>query len=536
MDEEIKKAGGDISEEAKAKNENMPKLKRTLSMDEYQYYNLACLKLREENHNVMGMAIFLASFIFVACGLLPKIDLNNVALDIALFLMGIAGLSLLGSAVLSLFSNNLLLRFLILISQKNVILDRKALIHLFQKGYSFRQAAKLLWISGIVELMLGFLAYCADLNIILAICLIVVVVGMSYWLWQYMKFVNKTGAFRIPHKAMISSIETEEAEIPPVGTEDKNKFDEKMLVPAMRAVLQNSSEHVRKDAIRVLGKMATPESIQILLSLLGDASSTIRAQAIAALGRSGEKNIKEALYCLIGDETMEVRIAVANALGLLHDEDAGDLLLGALEDRTPEVRGAAAEALGNIRYKKALKRLIGHAADPDWFVRYNSIIALGKLKNYITPESFQKIVDSLHDEHPEVRAAGLHVVQKLKKELAKEDPLYPELEEILGHLSQETTEDRQLAGESGHSTPPPPTRPPTPILPSALAKEATSSLTKDATPSSAHLATPPSPTTSDANSSSQPPSLPSDSTPTKLDDQAPHKPNPDSTTSNSESL
>lgn len=449
MDDETKKNSTEIvSDDTKYKSDITSKPKRPMSMDEYQYYNLACLKLREENQIAIIVAIFLSAFILMTCSLLQKIDLQNIVLDGAFILIALAGLSLIGSIILSMISNNLLLRFLMFIRQKNVQIERKVVIHLFQKGYSYRQATTKLLVCGLIQIMLFFVFYVASLNIIFVLCILPVVVATACWLWYDIKRMNKTGAFRIPQKAIIIGIEPEESEIPPAATEEKSKFDDKTLVPAMQSILRSTSEHVRKDAIRILGKIATPEAIQILLSLLGDSSSTIRAQAIAALGRSGEKNIKEALYCLINDETVEVRVAVANALGLLHDEDAGDLLMAALEDNTPEVRGAAAEALGNIRYKKAMKKLIGHASDVDWFVRYNSVVALGKLKNYLTAESFQKIVDSLHDDHAEVRAAGLHVMQKLKKELAREDPLYPELDEIFSHISQEQIEDRQTATES----------------------------------------------------------------------------------------
>ncbi len=405
---------------------------KKLSTDELQYYVSTCVRFREEVANTMKLAIFLSAFVLLCCGLLTLTTFRTIFLDIALFFMGLAGLSFLSGSILSVISSGYLANFLITIKVKNLPTDKKQMLDYFQKGYIFKQSSTFLLLSGMAEIMLFVLCYLANFNGILAICAITVIIGLTYWLWEYRRTIEKVGGLKLPRK-FIPIVEDEMSNVLSTNLpiDEKPKFEEKMILPAVQSLLKNTSSNVRKDAIRILGKIGTPEAIQILCTMVGDSVSSIRAQAIAALGRSGEKNVREILYCLLADESMEVRVATVSALGHLHDEDAGDGIIACLSDTTPEVRGAAAEALGNLRYKKGMSPLLQHLNDKDWFVRHNVIMALGKLKPHLSTESIQKLVDAIDDENSEVRVITAHVLQKIQEDMSQNDPLYIEIQTAL---------------------------------------------------------------------------------------------------------
>ncbi len=441
--EEPKKTVASESEEELSKSSLSHKMKKIWANEESPYYLSFASKFREENGQLMILSVILSAFVLLCCGLLPQIALQNVALDIGLFLMALAGLSFLATSALTVLSNAWLIRFINLIRQKTVVLDKKQVLLLFHKGYGLRQISKILWLSGIIECMFFLLCYLANFSIILTCCIFTILAGLSYWLWQYLKVIEKLG-FRLPRKPIPMLDEDFSQVLPPEISIDQKKSDGNVILPSIQALLHSTSEKVRKDAIKILGRIGSLESVQILVTLLGDPSPIIRTQAVAALGKIGDKSVKDALYCLLGDDVSEVRVAVIDALGHLRDEDSGELLLPLLEDSSPEMRGAVAEALGNLGHKKSIKALVNHLNDADWFVRYKTIIALGKMKLYLSSEAISKLMQCVHDENSYARSSAVHALQKIAEDMSHNDPLYQELQKKLANASQETSEDTQL--------------------------------------------------------------------------------------------
>ncbi len=432
-----------------------------LDREEKQFYGFSCKKFQQESWIMMAISGFLTGFILLFYALFLKNDKGNVWLDIALFSVAIAQLSLFCALGMSIFSHIFLARFEVLNSQEHLTGDKKNLLALFNKGYSYKQGTKILVFLGMIGLITFLFFYLAHINIMLSLCILIAMAGILYWAYIYVRMLQKSGLVHSHHK-LFSLLEEDSSSI--FSEENKAEIEEKIVLSGIQAILQSNSVKVRQNAVKALGKLSTQEAIYLLTKNLGDPVPEVRAQVASVLGKSGEKSVREPIKCLLNDEAPEVRVAVAEALGNLKDETALDALIDALDDSCPEVRGAASEALGNLRKKKSIKPLLSQIKDKDWFVRHKVILALGKMKEELPVEGIEKLMQATEDENEYVSIAARHVLKKISGEMSHEDPLYEEVTEALEQeaarknkksenleskdaVSEKTQEDKALAKE-----------------------------------------------------------------------------------------
>jgi HEAT repeat protein len=98
-------------------------------------------------------------------------------------------------------------------------------------------------------------------------------------------------------------------------------------------------------AIDILGRLHSPESVPLLVSLLHDADQNARARAAHSLGLIGDPRAASQLVAALGDEAWPVRAMAAKALGMVPGTEGIPALQTALADREWWVRSNAAEAL-----------------------------------------------------------------------------------------------------------------------------------------------------------------------------------------------
>ena len=430
----------DINAEGKKK-----KRKHRFTSHEQQYYTLSCEKFRQESWLLLLGAAITASLLLVVFGAFPTAS-PGIFLGIAVFFLSLAELALLTAAIMAMLANAFFSRFLVLSLQETRLGDRKTLLSFFSKGYARKQAAKILWSGALGIIALFLLFYLAHLNPILCLCIIMVIMGLGYWIYGYMKMIEKTGILRLPRKPL-AILEEDVSNIYP-GTapqQSKSDIDSQLALSGIVTVLQNSEAKVRRNAVKSLARISSPEAIQILITTIGDSAPEVRAQAVAALGRIGEKSVLDAIICILDDVSSEVRTAAAEALGNMQAEQALESLIAALNDDCPDVRGAAAEALGNLSKKKSLNPLLEKLDDSDWFVRHKTVVALGKIKADLALEGIEKLMRATTDKHEYVAAAAKHVLKKLAQDMSQEDPLYEEVTEALENEPVEEDDENVAA-------------------------------------------------------------------------------------------
>ena len=174
-----------------------------------------------------------------------------------------------------------------------------------------------------------------------------------------------------------------------------------LVMADVLARLDDPDHEVRDEAARALGRIRSPDAVDVLLACLRDPHSSIRPQAARALGQIGDRRAVESLTQYLESASADLRQACADAL---HDiagrepappspratralrtmERADDDLPAAdiidrLDDADHEVREEAARALGRIRSPEAVEPLIRHLQDPGSTIRPQAARALGQI-------------------------------------------------------------------------------------------------------------------------------------------------------------
>ncbi len=211
------------------------------------------------------------------------------------------------------------------------------------------------------------------------------------------------------------------------------------LVDRWTAALADHRWWVRAEAVRALGLVRDPASVDTLLAALNEPHEEVRAAAVDALGRIGDARCAPALLAQLHDESRHqrarlieairclgpsimpvlleharalasntammvdivgivggtaaidsllewtdapepsLRVAALRALGSIGLDDRGFFYaLRHLDDGDPEVRGMAARALGRIGRQEAVPYLAQHL-DDEWLVAAHCATGLRRL-------------------------------------------------------------------------------------------------------------------------------------------------------------
>ena len=141
--------------------------------------------------------------------------------------------------------------------------------------------------------------------------------------------------------------------------------DERALEPMM-----NLARRRNKEAIGVLGKIASDEPIDMLLDYVDtDSDPHLQRVTMKTLGEIGGPEAAEPVAQQLVAEDPEVRSAAARALGMIGDPRAIEPLAEVLDaDEAQTVRGSAAWALVEIGTQEALEVVGAYAEDPSFLV------------------------------------------------------------------------------------------------------------------------------------------------------------------------
>jgi HEAT repeat protein len=119
-------------------------------------------------------------------------------------------------------------------------------------------------------------------------------------------------------------------------------------LPILIHALRSDDEDTRAAAVRVLGEIADPKSLQPLIALLKDPSPTIQTLVVESLAGFRHQGIAPHLLPLIQHENKHMVIAALNTLGALNATEAIGPIIALTTHRDPDIRKTAAEVLGRI--------------------------------------------------------------------------------------------------------------------------------------------------------------------------------------------
>ena len=125
-----------------------------------------------------------------------------------------------------------------------------------------------------------------------------------------------------------------------------------------------------KDAIEILGKIATPEAIETIAEYVEtDSDPQLQKTTLKALGEIGSEDATQAVANALVAENEGVRSHAARSLGMIGDTRAIDPLADVLaDDESDTVRASAAWALVQIGTEDALEAASEHADDRSYLV------------------------------------------------------------------------------------------------------------------------------------------------------------------------
>lgn len=138
-------------------------------------------------------------------------------------------------------------------------------------------------------------------------------------------------------------------------------------------------EQQRALMVRVLGRSADSERVDMLINYLIKGTPTLQGAAAEALGYIGDERAISPMLLLVHDRSNELREIAAEALGRIGNERAFEPLVALLKDENEWVRRAAAAALGDLGDRRAIEPLAELLQDETNVVQDAAFEALQKL-------------------------------------------------------------------------------------------------------------------------------------------------------------
>jgi HEAT repeat protein len=173
--------------------------------------------------------------------------------------------------------------------------------------------------------------------------------------------------------------------------------DDVVAATAEEALLKvEGATWARYYATYVLGQIRSPHGVRPLLSVLGDPSPVVRYGVVRALGRISSKNVAGPLaLVLVSDTDAAARAEAAKALAQVEIDDPVfvSMLLTGIKDRSPQVRVPVTRLLGRLEDARVVAPLLDALEDSHWKVRRNAENALVSMGSAAVPALIEKLAE-----------------------------------------------------------------------------------------------------------------------------------------------
>ncbi|GJL63072.1 HEAT repeat domain-containing protein [Candidatus Nitrospira salsa] len=169
-------------------------------------------------------------------------------------------------------------------------------------------------------------------------------------------------------------------------------------------LLQDPEWVVRQEAVITLGEMGDERCIEPLARCLRDGDWQVREAAVEAVAMIGSPAVDILLRYLRDWDSRKYAI---KALGKINDERVLDPLISMLKN--DEFKDDATNALAELGLP-AVEKLIKALNDKDEFVRKQSILALGEIKD---PAAVDPLIENLKNDDWWIRLTSAAALEKI---------------------------------------------------------------------------------------------------------------------------
>lgn len=172
-------------------------------------------------------------------------------------------------------------------------------------------------------------------------------------------------------------------------------------------LLEHSEPEVRREILRAIARLAVREAIPAVRQRLKtDSSVSVRGEAIRTIARLEEADAFDELLPYLKDDEPELRVAAIVGLmrhvGMEGVAAAMDQFAKLRDSSEPESRRLAARILGDIEIQNFYRPLLPLLRDSNLEVRYEALLAAGKLQN---PRLWPEVLAAL--DIPNLQSAAL---------------------------------------------------------------------------------------------------------------------------------
>ncbi|HOJ76107.1 MAG TPA: MFS transporter [Phycisphaerae bacterium] len=160
-----------------------------------------------------------------------------------------------------------------------------------------------------------------------------------------------------------------------------NRRDGNLMLPEIVAALDDPDVTLRREALLALGRLGTPEALDLLRWYVYDPDAAVRAQSLEAIAQSGTPDRVDLLKRALHDPDSRVRRAAVEALGRDGDREAASHLRSMLVgERDGEVLMSVAVALSRLKEFGAVREMLDLALQSDnSTVRAQMLVGLADL-------------------------------------------------------------------------------------------------------------------------------------------------------------
>ena len=187
--------------------------------------------------------------------------------------------------------------------------------------------------------------------------------------------------------------------------------------PDLIQLLKHDNWWVRLHSLRVLGEIASTDTIQAVSACLNDENREVRLEAVRSLDRANARDAAPALVEALRDQNIKVQTAAIDALTRMGDSTSVSHLIEVLKDESEYARRAAVEVLNAVATTEAVHDLVKALQDEDWWVRVRAADALGSLGG---PRVVEAVIAMLEEKDEFVRRYAVEILNTVPSEKAVE--------------------------------------------------------------------------------------------------------------------
>jgi HEAT repeat protein len=186
-------------------------------------------------------------------------------------------------------------------------------------------------------------------------------------------------------------------------------------IPALGEGLRDENAETRLAALRGLGRTASPDAAEEILTWVGEAGLRVPALPLQSALIQCCAEHPQVLLPYLRYAAGEVREVLGRVLGEVATPALGAELLQFVDDELPELRAAAARGLCRSDPNMAVSVLDELAHDAVWYVRLRAIVSLGQLPH---PQAIPSLLHGLTDANRLVRLRAAEALVEVNTALA----------------------------------------------------------------------------------------------------------------------